>query len=329
MPNNVYLFTGEEQLLLQQEVKRRKQGFEQKNGENSTFVFSSENFDNNQVIQSVFGAGFFSNANLTILKDIPTPATNSSAKYETFINEFLAREGKIPEASFLVFASSNPDKRTKLYKFLKKNATIKEFKKLKKNEIKNLVQQALNPITIANEAQESFVEKIGDDLQSVMHEVDKLQHRCTAQNKNIIQEQDIENITYTYTKQDAFKFFWILFKQQEQRILQFINAMQNESGNRNAFLGSVYWTLNLYLTLLDFFDQGKTSYEDIKNSYKINPFVLKINLGQKDTIMKFRKEIKNMYLQLVELDDAIKNWKKQADEFWIQLKKFSYPFIQK
>ncbi len=105
--------------------------------------------------------------------------------------------------------------------------------------------------------------------------------------------------------------------------------MQNESGNRNAFLGSVYWTLNLYLTLLDFFDQGKTSYEEIKNSYKINPFVLKINLGQKDTIIKFRQEIKVMYLQLVELDDAIKNGKKQADEFRIQLKKLVYPFIQK
>ncbi len=105
--------------------------------------------------------------------------------------------------------------------------------------------------------------------------------------------------------------------------------MQNENGNRNAFLGSVYWTLNLYLTLLDFFDQGKTSYEEIKNNYKINPFVLKINLGQKDTIIKYRQEIKTMYLKLIELDDAIKSGKKQADEFRIQLKKLAYPFILK
>ncbi len=106
-----------------------------------------------------------------------------------------------------MFASSNPDKRTKLYKLLKNNANIKEFKKLKKNEIKNLVQQALTPISISNDIQEIFVEKTGDDLQTIMHEVDKLQHRCTAQKKNTIHEQDIENITFTYTKQDAFKFF--------------------------------------------------------------------------------------------------------------------------
>lgn len=329
MLKNVYLFTGEENLLLQQETKRRTQSFRQKNGENSVFSFSSENFDNNQVIQAVFWAGFFSNITLTIIKDIPTPANNSNSKYETFINEFLSRKGEIPETSFLVFTSNNPDKRTKLYKFLKKNANIKEFNKLKKNEIKKLIQQALNPITISSDAQELFIEKIGNDLQTVMHEVDKLQHRCNSQKKKEIKEQDIEYITYTYTKQDAFKFFWTLFKQQEDKVINFINAMKNETWNRNAFLGSVYWTLNLYLTLLDFFDQGKTSYEDIKNNYKINPFVLKINLGQKDKILKFRQEIKTMYLSIVELDNNIKSGKKQVDEFWIQLKNLIYPFIKK
>ncbi len=52
--SNVYLFTGEEDLLIEQEIKKRKQGFASKNGENAVFVFDSENFDNNQVIQTSF-----------------------------------------------------------------------------------------------------------------------------------------------------------------------------------------------------------------------------------------------------------------------------------
>lgn len=54
MIKNVYLFTGEESLLIQQEIKRWEKAFKEKKGENSTFIFSSENFDNNQVIQTTF-----------------------------------------------------------------------------------------------------------------------------------------------------------------------------------------------------------------------------------------------------------------------------------
>jgi hypothetical protein len=48
-----------------------------------------------------------------------------------FVEAFAKAEGKIPEDSLLVFISNNPDKRLKLYKFLTKNATVKEFVQMK------------------------------------------------------------------------------------------------------------------------------------------------------------------------------------------------------
>lgn len=326
MIKNVYLFTGEESLLIQQEIKRWEKAFKEKKGENSTFIFSSENFDNNQVIQTTFWSGFFSDTTLTILKDIPTPANIWSTKYEIFTNEFLKRKWIIPEGSFLVFSSANPDKRTKLYKFLKTNATIKEFKKLKNKQIQELTKKTLEPTNITPEALELFMEKVGDKLHTIMYEIDKLTHRSNANTIKTLQETDIENIVYSYTKQDAFKFFGTIFKYDASKAFIFIDKMQDETGNWNLFLGSIYWTLNLYLILLDFFDQWKTSYEEIKEIYKINPFVLKINLGQKDNIIKHRKAIKNMYLWLIKVDNAIKSWKKNADEFRIEMKKLVYPF---
>lgn len=48
-----------------------------------------------------------------------------------FIDAFIKAEGKIPDDSLLVFVSATPDKRLRLYKFLQKQAIIKEFNQLK------------------------------------------------------------------------------------------------------------------------------------------------------------------------------------------------------
>lgn len=321
---NVYLFTGEEQLLIDQEIKKWKQGFASKNGENSVFVFDEENFDNNQAIQTSFWSGFFSSSSLTIIKGVPTSANTKSSKYQIFIDEFLKREGKIAEWSFLVFANSKPDKRAKLYKFLKTNAIIKEFPKLKKPQLKALINWNLarENITINNDTLEFFLAKTGDDLHTIINEIDKLVQRCNAQNEKTISNEMIEKIVYDYEKQDAFKFFGTLFKYGKEKTFKFIDKIAQEETNRNMFSWSVYWTLNLYLILLDFFEQGKESENEIKQAYKINPFVLKINLGQKENIKKNKIAIKKMYTGLVELDDAIKTGKKDQSEFWINLKKF-------
>jgi hypothetical protein len=52
-----------------------------------------------------------------------------------FVDSFIKNEGKIPDDSLLVFVSSSPDKRLKLYKFLEKNANIKEFNQLKLHDL--------------------------------------------------------------------------------------------------------------------------------------------------------------------------------------------------
>ncbi len=132
----------------------------------------------------------------------------------------------------------------------------------------------------------------------------------------------VEQITYDYEKQDAFKFFGTLFKYGKEKTFRFVDKISQEDTNRNMFLGSVYWTLNLYLILLDFFAQGKETPDQITKEYKINPFVLKINLGQKEAIKKHAPAIKKMYTGMVELDHAIKTGKKDQSEFWITLKRY-------
>ncbi len=53
--SNIYLFTGQERYLLDQELQRRKDGFMQKFGEDTIFVYGPENFEPGEMIQNCMG----------------------------------------------------------------------------------------------------------------------------------------------------------------------------------------------------------------------------------------------------------------------------------
>jgi len=54
MLKNVYLFTGEEKYLLDQELKRWTDNFSQKFGTDSIFAYHNENWNEGSVKQSIF-----------------------------------------------------------------------------------------------------------------------------------------------------------------------------------------------------------------------------------------------------------------------------------
>ncbi|MEI7919299.1 MAG: hypothetical protein WCH65_03715 [bacterium] len=79
---------------------------------------------------------------------------------QTFVDALIKAEGKIPEDSLVVFVSSTPDKRLKLYKFLEKNATVKEFSQLKNNDLELFVKNALTDCVIDHAVIQYFLTKV-------------------------------------------------------------------------------------------------------------------------------------------------------------------------
>jgi len=76
------------------------------------------------------------------------------------MDDLIAKEGKIPEETLLVFVSNKPDKRTRFYKFLERNAVVKEFKQYKEHELKDFVISQLPGIYIPSEVVEYLLIKV-------------------------------------------------------------------------------------------------------------------------------------------------------------------------
>ncbi len=107
----------------------------------------------------------FTTKKLILINGLPLDASTKlredvNEELNIFVDAFVKAEGKIPEESLLVFISSTPDKRLRLYKFLEKNATVKEFTQLKSGDLEGFVKNTLQEFTISRDVIQYFLTKV-------------------------------------------------------------------------------------------------------------------------------------------------------------------------
>ena len=82
---------------------------------------------------------------MIVIYGIPTDSDTSNklpaAEISSFAEEFITKIATITPDTFVVFVSYKPDKRTKFYKYLEKNATVKLFEKPAPWQLKQQVLQ--------------------------------------------------------------------------------------------------------------------------------------------------------------------------------------------
>jgi len=201
MLSNVILFTGEERFLLDKELSRRKEGFVQKFGSDSVFSFDLEHIDISMIQQLLYGGGLFVNKKMIIIHGLPyegiyRPVLEEQEPIERFIDHLIKKEAVIPEESVLVFVSNKPDKRSRFYRFLQRNATVKSFDQYKDAQLKDFVISQLPGIFIPNEVIEYFISKVGKDLYRLRFECEKLRVWCEVKHISTIDQALIDKIAF-------------------------------------------------------------------------------------------------------------------------------------
>lgn len=324
MAENVYLFTWEERFLVDKELERRTSNFSQKFWKDSIFTFNSENRDNWNITQNIFWWGLFSTKKLIILRWVPASAERQTwfdtDSLNDFIDKFTKSFDSIPSDNLIVFLSHTPDKRWRLYKFLEKNAQIKEFKKMWWIELKNLIKNELWEIKISESTMSYLIEKVWNDPYRITSEVDKLHEYCTVHEITNINEKLIDEIVFWQTETVAFWFMDLLFKDTNKAI-QYLDKIKEEGTNRNEFAWALYYQLKMDIILNDYYARWIKDSKQIAAECKLNPRVVSNNMKNIHQISKNWNELKNMYNWLVQTDSWIKMWKIKEDEFRLNIKK--------
>ncbi|MCX6823781.1 MAG: DNA polymerase III subunit delta [candidate division SR1 bacterium] len=325
MVQNIFLFTGQETYLLDKELFRRKKGFLQKFGPDSIFSFSLDNLDIAQIKQAIYSSGLFTTKKLILVNGLPLDATtklgeDTSEQLQTFVDALIKAEGKIPDDSLLVFISTTPDKRLKLYKFLEKNTAVKEFTQLKNNDLEQFVKNELSDCSIDHATIQYFLTKVGSDLYRIWFECDKLKTWTKIKNQKRIDDTMIDLIVFGQVETDSFALLKALFTNHTQAI-KILEKIQEGGADRNQFAGMLYRALKFYIFMIDLDEIGLKDSKDIASFLKMNPWQVK-NEYAKIALFKANKtNIEKFYTGLIELDSNIKSGKLPDTYFRLGIKK--------
>lgn len=325
MLTNLVVFTWEERFLLDKELSRRKEGFAQKFGSDSIFSFDFENLDVSMIKQAVYGGGLFVSKKMIIIAGIPYEGTNrpnaeQQDQIEKFADELIAKEGKIPEESILVFVSGKPDKRLKLYKFLERNATVKSFDQYKEKQLKDFVISQLPGIYIPNDVIEAFLFKVGADLYRLRFECEKIKIRCEVKKISTVDQALIDKVVFGQVQTDIFTLLDALFTD-KKRAIHIIDKIQEDGEDWNAFAGMLYRSLKLSIFVVDLVAQGVKDSRSIAAIMSANPWQITKTLKQIKQLQANDQAMKSFYTQLVDLDYGIKSGKYPDTYFWLGIKR--------
>lgn len=244
---------------------------------------------------------------------------DTSSQLSLFVEGLIKAEGKIPEDSLLIFVSALPDKRLKLYKFLEKNATIKEFSQLKTNDLESFVLRELSGCTIDRPTIQYFLTKVGTDLYRIWFECDKLKTRTTVVQQPIIDEAMIDAIVFGQVETDSFALLKSLFVD-KQKALQLVDKIQTGGIDWNHFVGMLYRAMKFYIFMIDLDASGVQSSKDIAAFLKMNPRQVKNEYAKIDMFRANKRNIESFYLGLIDLDTNIKTGKLPDTYFWLGIK---------
>jgi len=325
MLENMFLFTGQETYLLDKELFRRKEWFLQKFWPDSIFSFALDNLDIAQIKQAIYSSGLFTTKKLIIVNGLPQDAITKFDEEKTqqlqlFIDSLIKMEGKIPTDSLLVFVSSTPDKRLKLYKFLEKNATVKIFDQLKNNDLESFVKRELIGCSIDRSMIQYFLTKVGSDLYRIWFECDKLKTRTTIKQQKTIDEAMIDMIVFGQVEINSFLLLKTLFTDKIKAI-HVLETIHHGGAERNQFAGMLYRALKFYIFMVDLDESGVTDSKDISSFLKMNPWQVKNEYAKISVLKANKKNIEKFYSWLIELDTGIKTWKFPDTYFWLGIKK--------
>ncbi len=325
MLNNIYLFTWEETYLLDKELFRRKENFVLKFGQESIFAFDFENLDMGMAKQAIYGGGLFVTKKMVILSGIPyewtaKPTKELQDQVEKFMDDLIAKEGKIPEETLLVFVSNKPDKRTRFYKFLERNAVVKEFKQYKEHELKDFVISQLPGIYIPSEVVEYLLIKVWTDLYRLRFECEKLKIRCEEKKVTQITQALVDKIVFGQVETNAFTLLDNLLSNKEKSIT-IIDKIQEDGEDWNVFAGMLYWSLKLSLFLVDLYQGGVKDSKLMASTLGASPWQISKSMKGIDHLQSMQHVMKTLYRGIIDLDWGIKSWKYPDSYFRLGVKK--------
>jgi len=300
----IFLY-GEDSYRSRQKLNEIKIRFQKNNTE--VAEIEAENFDFGKFMQQVQTSSLFSQTRLVVIYDI---LTLKNSKLQEKIIKILPQISD--DANLIFYESKNPDKRSKLFKFLAKTKQPFEFKKLSGFELQKWIKNEIQAKLGENSQNHSVnLEKIfmnsGNDLWKLSNQIEKLSLYLQTADKP--KEEDFELLLDVQKEDNVFLFVDALARKEIKKSFKLLYDIKT-GANQLYILSMIIFEFRNLLIVKELLEKAYDQFK-IMRVAGISPFLAKnlINFSKNFTLAG----LKNIYQMLFRYDTEIKTGKIGAD----------------
>lgn len=208
---NVYLLMGEEVYLRNQYRKKLKDALLDPEDTMNRAVFEGKGIQVREVIDLAETMPFFADRRVIELSDSGF-AKNACPELADYIPE-------IPKSTCLILTESEVDKRGRVYKAVKKEGRVVEFKRQDDRTLARWVLGILNreERKITEETMQVFLQRTGADMERIDRELEKL--LCYTLGREVIETEDVEAVCTEQTENRIFDMIQAITEQNQRKAL--------------------------------------------------------------------------------------------------------------
>ena len=209
---NVYLLCGEEAYLRNQYKKRLRDALVMDGDTMNYSYYEGKDINPRAVIDMAETLPFFADLRVLMLEN--------SGFFKNKCDELADYMSTIPESTCFIFVETEIDKRSRLYKEVKKYGRVVEFGTQKEDTLIKWILGMLKKEgkNVTKETLQAFLTKTGSDMQLIKNELDKLV-AYTAE-RNVITTEDVEHVCITQTTNKIFDMVNAIADGQQKKALE-------------------------------------------------------------------------------------------------------------
>ena len=292
-----YVFTWNSEFLITEALNKWKKQFIEKYSDfNLIHLKEIKNLDKNILKDAILSGSLFSSEKKLIILDINNDIWD---ELEDFLIKNLEKK---PQENIIILNYFLPDKRKKFWKNIKNISEIKEFNLENEEDTKKIINSKFS-WKIDLEAINTIIKYKSNKINKIIPELEKL-----TITKSFITKKDIEENIVPELEESIFQIIDLVLNKQIPEAVNKINIILNET-NIFAFYNNLLSNLRTILFILKLKQEKKTQSEiskilDLWNRSFLIGKNYKINFN----------ELKNLYINLVNIDKNLKTWKLVSSE---------------
>ncbi len=303
-----YVFTWNSEFLITEALNKWKKQFIEKYSDfNLTHLKEIKNLDKNILKDTILSGSLFSSEKKLIILDINNDIWD---ELEDFLIKNLEKK---PQENIIILNYFLPDKRKKFWKNIKNISEIKEFNLENEEDTKKIINSKFS-WKIDLEAINTIIKYKSNKINKIIPELEKL-----TITKSFITKKDIEENIVPELEESIFQIIDLVLNKQIPEAVNKINIILNET-NIFAFYNNLLSNLRTSLFILKLKQEKKTQSEiskilDLWNRSFLIGKNYKINFH----------ELKNLYINLVNIDKNMKMWKlvsSEEDDIKFEIEKY-------